>query len=112
MSGVDRAVRDQRVIVSQVVSGGNVIAGFIPEEGQAQQGQMKNENGNKDEGKNLQRGDESRAIGGCCHLSVSFSFELPVCRGTRVAVERSQWICAGAWDMLGSILISPNVFSY
>src|SRR5215472_2173251 len=77
MSGVDRAVRDQRVIVSQVVSGGNVIAGFIPEEGQAQQGQMKNENGNKDEGKNLQRGDESRAIGGCCHLSVSFSFELP-----------------------------------
>src|SRR5215469_5406476 len=72
MSGVDRAVRDQRVIVSQVVSGGNVIAGFIPEEGQPQQGQMKTENGDKDEGKNLQCGDESRTIGGRCHPNLFF----------------------------------------
>ena len=50
MAGIKRGLGDQRVRMREIVSGRNVEAGFIPEEGKPQQRRVQQKNDDKDQG--------------------------------------------------------------
>src|SRR5215475_14586812 len=93
MPGVEGRVWNYGVSVGEIVRRGNVETGFVPEEGQSQKGSMQEKDRDKDDRVEMQRAKSRRKLASLLH-------------------PRCQWICPGVCDMVGSSVMSPNVFSY
>ena len=92
MSRIKRGLGDQRVRMRQIVSGRNIEAGFVPEEGKPQEWRVQQKNNDKDQWVNASERELWRFVSFWRGQWLSFSREVARVLVDLALLRRDVWI--------------------